>query len=51
MDPRVLTVALHLPTVSSPTNPFGFRGFGTWFSPVDLRRGLTRLVSYYALFE
>jgi hypothetical protein len=28
-----------------------FRSFGTWFSPGDLRRRLTRLVSYYALFE
>ena len=30
---------------------FEFRSFGTWFSPGYLRRGLTRLVSYYALFE
>ena len=28
-----------------------FRSFGTWFSPGNLRRGLTRLVSYYALFK
>ena len=28
-----------------------FRSFGTWFSPGNLRRRLTRLVSYYALFE
>ena len=28
-----------------------FRSFGTWFSPGYLRRRLTRLVSYYALFE
>ena len=28
-----------------------FRSFGGWFSPVHLRRRLTRLVSYYALFE
>ena len=27
------------------------RSFGEWFSPVDFRRGLTRLVSCYALFE
>ena len=27
------------------------RSFGTWFSPVDLLRRLTRLVSCYALFE
>lgn len=28
-----------------------FRSFGTWFSPGNLRRRLTRLVSYYALFQ
>ena len=27
------------------------RSFGEWFSPVDFRRGLTRLVSCYALFK
>jgi hypothetical protein len=31
--------------------PYGFRGFGTRFSPVNLRRRPTRLVSCYALFE
>ncbi len=30
---------------------YEFRSFGTWFSPGYLRRRLTRLVSYYALFE
>ena len=30
---------------------YEFRSFGTWFSPGNLRRRLTRLVSYYALFQ
>ena len=34
-----------------PSRSLAIRGFGVWFRPVHLRRRLTRLVSYYALFE
>ncbi len=51
LRPHVLPVMLLPTTLRSPTNVLSFRSFGKWFSPVDLRRRLTRLVSYYALFE
>ncbi len=41
-----------LPYSKLPYQPnYEFRSFGTWFSPGYLRRRLTRLVSYYALFQ
>ena len=49
--PHVLPFMLLPITLRSPTNTKVFRGFGEWFSPVNFRRRLTRLVSYYALFE
>ena len=51
--PHVLPVML-LPHGTLPYQSvlmYGFRGFGTRFSPVNLRRRPTRLVSCYALFE
>ena len=41
------TLLYHYP----PTSRGGIRSFGRRFSPDHFRRGITRLVSYYALFK
>jgi hypothetical protein len=53
LRPHLLTVMLQPTAVRSPTtcNKLQIHSFGIQFRPDNLRRGLTRLVSYYALFE
>ena len=51
LPPHVLSIMLQRTTESSPTMSYDIQSFGAWLSPEHFRRRLTRLVSYYALFN